>query len=103
MRPSGCFQPAPRSKRVYVGTTAVRRWVPLFRASRSVAATNLDALNNGTQRLTAVVPTYTRFDLGAGWKHPDGRISFSGYVNNVGNIAYATSIVSSPGLNLRFY
>jgi iron complex outermembrane recepter protein len=55
------------------------------------------------QRLTDVVPTYTRFDLGAGWKHPDGRISINGFVNNVGNIAYSTSIISTPGLNLRFY
>jgi hypothetical protein len=37
-------------------------------------------------RLTDVVPAYTRFDLGAGWKHPDGRISVDGYVNNVLNV-----------------
>jgi iron complex outermembrane receptor protein len=58
---------------------------------------------NGAARLTDVIATYTRFDLGAGWKHPDGRLSLSGYVNNVANIAYATSIISNPGLNLRFY
>jgi iron complex outermembrane receptor protein len=62
-----------------------------------------DAPGPGTQRLTDVVPTYTRFDLGGGWKHPDGRISISGYVNNVFNIAYPTSIISTPGLNLRFF
>ena len=55
------------------------------------------------QRLTDVVPAYTHFDIGAGWKHPDGRISISGYVNNVLNIAYTTSIISTAGLNLRFY
>jgi iron complex outermembrane receptor protein len=55
------------------------------------------------QRLTDVVPTYTRFDLGGGWKHPDGRISIGGYVNNVLNVAYPTSIISTPGLNLRFF
>jgi len=58
---------------------------------------------NGAARLTDEVPTYTRFDIGAGWKHPDGRISIDGYVNNVGDIAYATSIISTPGLNLRFF
>jgi outer membrane receptor protein involved in Fe transport len=50
-----------------------------------------------------VVPTYTRFDLGAGWTHPDGRLSINGYVNNAFNIAYATTIVSTPDLNLRFF
>jgi iron complex outermembrane receptor protein len=55
------------------------------------------------QRLTDVVPAYTRFDLGVGWKHPDGRIGINGYVNNVTNIAYSTSIISTPGLNLRFF
>jgi iron complex outermembrane receptor protein len=58
---------------------------------------------NGAARLTDEVPTYTRFDLGAGWKHPDSRLSIDAFVNNVGNIAYATSIISNPGLNLRFY
>ena len=61
------------------------------------------ALTINSQRLTDVVPTYTRFDLGAGWKHPDGRISINGFVNNVTNLAYSTSIISTPGLNLRFF
>jgi iron complex outermembrane receptor protein len=58
---------------------------------------------NGAARLTDEVPTYTRFDIGAGWKHPDGRLSIDGFVNNLGNIAYPTSIISTPGLNLRFF
>lgn len=57
----------------------------------------------GPARLTDVVPTYTRFDVGAGWKHPDSRLSIEGYVNNVFNIAYATTVISTPGLNLRFF
>ena len=32
-----------------------------------------------------------------------GYDSIDGYVNNLANIAYATSIISNPGLNLRFY
>ena len=57
----------------------------------------------GSARLNDVVPAYTAFNLGAGWTHPDGRISINGYVNNAFNIAYATSIISTPNLNLRFY
>jgi iron complex outermembrane receptor protein len=63
----------------------------------------LTLLQRQPQRLTDVVPTYTRFDIGAGWKHPDGRISINAFVNNVGNIAYSTSIITTPGLNLRFF
>jgi iron complex outermembrane receptor protein len=55
------------------------------------------------QRFTDVVPTYTRFDIGVGWKHPDGRISINGFINNVTNLAYSTSIIATPTLNLRFY
>jgi iron complex outermembrane receptor protein len=67
----------------------------------------LDAIANGdaaaAQKFTDVVPTYTRFDLGAGWKHVDGRLSISGYVNNVFNTAYPTSVIATPNLNLRFF
>jgi outer membrane receptor protein involved in Fe transport len=55
------------------------------------------------QRFTDVVPTYTRFDIGAGWKHPDGRISINAFLNNVTNLAYTTSIITTPTLNLRFF
>jgi len=64
---------------------------------------NYKALEANPARLTDVVPTYTRFDLGAGWTHPDGRLAINGFVNNVGNIAYTTSINSNPGSNLRFF
>ena len=63
----------------------------------------LNANESLQQRFTDVVPTYTRFDIGAGWKHPDGRISINGFVNNVGNIGYSTSIITTPTLNLRFF
>jgi iron complex outermembrane recepter protein len=61
------------------------------------------ALQRSAARLTDIIPTYTRFDIGAGWKHPDSRISIQGYVNNVANTTYATSIIATPGLNLRFF
>jgi iron complex outermembrane recepter protein len=54
-------------------------------------------------RLTDVVDAYTRFDVGVGWTHPDGRLSINGYVNNLTDIAYATSINANPGSNLRFF
>jgi len=67
----------------------------------------LDAIANGdtaaAQKFTDVVPSYTRFDLGAGWKHVDGRLSISGFVNNVLNTTYPTSVIATPNLNLRFF
>lgn len=59
--------------------------------------------NCGAARLNDEVPAYTNVNLGVGWTHPDGRISINGYVNNAFNVAYATSIVSTPNLNLRFF
>jgi iron complex outermembrane receptor protein len=69
----------------------------------TVFMSGMHPLQINGQRLSDDVPTYTRFDIGAGWKHPDGRISISGFVNNVTNIAYSTSIIATPGLNLRFF
>jgi hypothetical protein len=66
-------------------------------------STRYDQLKIDASRLTDVVPTYTRFDLGGGWTHPDGRLSVNFYVNNAFNIAYATTIISTPDLNLRFF
>jgi iron complex outermembrane receptor protein len=58
---------------------------------------------NGAARLTDVIPGYTRFDIGGGWTHPDGRITISGYVNNVLDTTYVQSLISTPSLNLRFF
>ena len=54
-------------------------------------------------RLTDVVDMYTRLDIGGGWTHPDGRLSINGYVNNLTDVVYATSINANPGSNLRFF
>jgi len=43
------------------------------------------------------------FNLGFGWKHPDGRIGISGFINNVFDVAYATPIISTAGTNIRYY
>jgi len=61
------------------------------------------ALEENPARLTDVVHTYTRFDIGVGWTHPEGRLSINGYVNNLADVVYTTSINANPGSNLRFY
>ena len=64
---------------------------------------NYMALQANPARLTDVVDTYTRFDIGLGWTHPDGRLAINGYVNNLTDVTYATSINANPGSNLRFF
>jgi iron complex outermembrane receptor protein len=54
-------------------------------------------------RLDDEVPTYTRVDLGASWRHPENRIELGVYANNALDATYVTSVISTPGANLRFY
>lgn len=53
--------------------------------------------------LSDVVPTYTRIDLGAGYTRPNGKVRLSLFANNVNNVAYMTTFITQPGLNLRFF
>lgn len=50
-----------------------------------------------------VVKGFTRFDVGAGFTHVSGKVRFEGFVNNVTDQTYMTSLINTPGLNLRFY
>ena len=64
---------------------------------------NYAAAQNSVQRFTDVVPTYTVINVGAGWKHPDGRLGISAFVNNLFDIAYATPIISTAATNIRYF
>jgi iron complex outermembrane receptor protein len=83
--------------------TGVLPLVPSTPERPNPASGNYMALQQNPARLTDVVDTYTRFDIGLGWTHPDGRLAINGYVNNLTDITYATSINSNPGSNLRFF
>ena len=43
------------------------------------------------------------FNLGVGWRRTDGLLSIRGFVNNVLDTTYATTIGSTSGNNIRFY
>jgi len=49
------------------------------------------------------VPSYTRVDVGAGYARPDGKIRLDLFASNLTNVAYMSSIINTPGLNLRFF
>jgi len=55
------------------------------------------------QRLDDKVSTFTSFNVGLGWRRPDGMLSIRGFVNNVFNVTYATNIINQAGNNIRFY
>ena len=46
---------------------------------------------------------YTTVNVGAGWKHPEGRLSIRGYINNLFDVTYATFIGSSGTGNIRCF
>jgi iron complex outermembrane receptor protein len=83
--------------------TGVLPLVPSTPERPNPVSGNYMALQQNPARLTDVVDTYTRFDIGLGWTHPDGRLAINGYVNNLTDVTYATSINSNPGSNLRFF
>lgn len=60
------------------------------------------AISNNLERLDDRVPVYTTVNIGAGWKHPDGRLSIRGFVNNLFNVTYANTIISDTN-NIRNY
>jgi hypothetical protein len=53
--------------------------------------------------LSDVQPAYTRVDAGVGFTTPDGRARVDGFINNLTNVAYLTTMINNPGLNLRFF
>jgi outer membrane receptor protein involved in Fe transport len=63
----------------------------------------IDSQGNVNPALSDVVPAYTRFDLGAGYTRPDGKVRLSAFANNVTNVAYMTTFINQPGLNLRYF
>jgi iron complex outermembrane receptor protein len=64
---------------------------------------NYAVAQNTVQRFNDVVPTYTVVNVGAGWKHPDGRLGISAFVNNLFDIAYAAPIISTGATNIRYF
>ena len=53
--------------------------------------------------LSDVVPSYTRVDIGGGYSRPDGKTRLDVFASNLTDVAYMTSIINTPGLNLRFF
>ena len=53
--------------------------------------------------LSDVSPSYTRFDIAAGWARSEGDLRLDAFVNNVTDVTYMTSLIAQPGQNQRFF
>lgn len=62
-----------------------------------------DTKGNINPNLSDVQPGYTRVDVNVGFTLPNGRARIDGFVNNLTNVAYMTTLINVPNLNLRFY
>ena len=62
-----------------------------------------DQNGNPAPLLSDVVPSFTRVDAGIGWTKLEGDVRVEGFVSNLTNTTYMTSIINTPGLNLRFF
>jgi hypothetical protein len=63
----------------------------------------IDTNGDVNPNLSDVQPAYTRVDAGVGYTVPDGRVRIDGFVNNLTNVAYMTTLINVPNLNLRFF
>jgi iron complex outermembrane receptor protein len=63
----------------------------------------VDTNGDPNPNLSDVQPAYTRVDAGVGYTVPDGRVRIDGFVNNLTNVAYMTTLINVPNLNLRFF
>ena len=62
-----------------------------------------DTAGNVNPVLSDVQPGYTRLDAGIGYTRPNGKMRLEAVGNNLTNATYMTSLINTPGLNLRFF
>lgn len=62
-----------------------------------------DTMGKLNPNLSDVVPSYTRLDINLGYTRPAGDLRIDLFCNNVTDITYMTTLINTPGLNLRFF
>jgi iron complex outermembrane receptor protein len=62
-----------------------------------------DTAGNVNPVLSDVQPAYTRLDAGIGYTRPNGKARIEAVGSNLTNTTYMTSLINTPGLNLRFF
>ncbi len=79
------------------GQTKTKQYMTVFNGEGEDLDGNLNPLYSD------VVPTITRFDAGLGYTRQEGDIRLDAFITNITNMAYMTSLINAPGLNLRFF
>jgi iron complex outermembrane receptor protein len=80
-----------------MGQTKTKQYMTVFNGE------GRDKDGNINPSLSDVVPSYTRFDASVGYTHSEGRLRLEGFVTNLNDVTHMTSIINTPGLNLRFF
>lgn len=62
-----------------------------------------DSMGNFNPNLSDVVPAYTRMDVSLGFARPDHGLRLDLFCNNVTDVTYMTTLINTPGLNIRFF
>jgi iron complex outermembrane receptor protein len=62
-----------------------------------------DTSGNVNPVLSDVQPAYTRLDAGIGYTRPNGKMRLEAVGSNLTGTTYMTSLINTPGLNLRFF
>jgi len=62
-----------------------------------------DPAGNVAPNLSDVVKGYTRIDVGAGYTRLDGKVRIDAFATNLTNTTYMTTLINTPGLNLRWF
>jgi iron complex outermembrane receptor protein len=63
----------------------------------------VDSMGKINPNLSDIVPAYTRLDINVGYTRPDGGLRLELFCNNVTDIVYMTTLINTPGLNIRFF
>jgi iron complex outermembrane receptor protein len=62
-----------------------------------------DATGNLVPRFQDYQPAYFRADASVGYTRPDGKTRIEAFITNATNVAYMTSLISSPDVHIRYY
>jgi outer membrane receptor protein involved in Fe transport len=62
-----------------------------------------DTAGNLNPVLSDVQPAYTRLDAGIGYTRPNGKVRVEAVGSNLTDTTYLTTLINTPGLNLRFF
>jgi iron complex outermembrane receptor protein len=62
-----------------------------------------DTAGNINPVLSDVQPAYTRLDAGIGYTRPNGKMRIEAVGSNLTDTTYMTTLINTPGLNLRFF